>query len=118
MRTNELPEGVAAFINKYERRTELFLWAFVMLALLLFELETEQSALLIGLSFTLLAIYYFLLAFMPSKGMIFYKAIAFKIANMASSVSVVGIMYRFLALPGAEVMIFIGIFSMSASSAV
>ena len=118
MRTNQLPEGMTTFLNKHESRMELILWIFLMITILLLYLETELSSILIGLSLTTLSIFYFLLAFIPLSDIKTIKMISIKVVNIGSSVCLVGIMYKILSLPGADVMMNVGLLSIISSSAI
>jgi len=118
MSTNQLPEGLTTFLNKNESRMELILWMFLMFTLLLRYLEIEQSSTLIGISLSTLSIFYFLLAFIPENDMRIIRIIAIKVVNIGSSICLVGIMYKILNFPGADVMMNVGILPIISAGAI
>jgi hypothetical protein len=118
MRTNQLPEGMVTFLNKYEPRTELILWIFFMFTLILRYLETELSSTLIGISLTTLSIFYFLISFIPLKDIKTIRMIAIRVVNIGSSVCLIGIMYKILSIPGANIMMSVGLLSMISAGAI
>ena len=113
-----MPKGMTTFLNKYESRTELILWIFLMFSLMLLYLETELSSTLIGISLTTLSIFYFLIAFIPLNDIQIIRMIAIKVVNIGSSVCLVGIMYKILSLPGANIMMSVGLLSMISAGAI
>ena len=113
-----MPEGLTTFLNKYESRMELILWIFLMFTLLLGFLEIEQSSTLIGISLTTLSIFYFLIAFIPLNDIQIIRMIAIKVVNIGSSVCLVGIMYKILNFPGADLMMKVGLLSMISAGAI
>lgn len=99
-------------MSKYESKMEFILGLFLIPGLLLFYSDYEFSSLLLGLSFSTLAIFYFLISFIPSIEKSPFKIIADRTVNIGSSICVMGIMYKILNLPGAEIMFNVGLASM------
>lgn len=97
---------------------ELILWMFLMFTLLLRYLEIEQSSTLIGISLSTLSIFYFLLAFIPQNDIQIIQMIAIKVVNIGSSICLVGIMYKILNFPGANLMMNVGLLSIISAGAI
>lgn len=89
-----------------------------MFTLMLLYLETELSSALIGISLTTLSMFYFLISFIPKNDIKTILMIGIKVVNIGSSVCLIGIMYKILSLPGANIMMSVGLISMISAGAI
>ena len=112
--SNQLPPGLDAFYKQNAGKIELILALIILVGLVLNYADIAGATILVGLSFGVIAVFYFLGGFLlpATNNSSLAMTIGFKVLHISWSVNVIGLMYTILLYPGASRMLSVGLLSM------
>ena len=111
---NQLPPFLTKFVESNFLKIELVFGVLILIGLILKSFEIPNSGLILLISFGVLAILYFLGAFIPpsENESSLFRIIGFKVLHISWAVSTVGLLFLIQKFPGAMTQTTIGAFSM------
>lgn len=111
----QLPERISRWIKDHEIMLEIIFAALVVLAVAMKFSNIERSEDALMLAMPALASFYFLTAFIQKQEGKVLLIIVSQVFQIASSVSVIGLLFTIMRLPGAKEQLLIGLASMALS---
>lgn len=111
----QLPESISRWIKGREIMLEIIFAALVVLAVAMKFSNIEKSEDALMLAMLALASFYFLTAFIQKQEGKVLLIIVSQVFQIASSVSVIGLLFTIMRLPGAKEQLLIGLASMALS---
>ena len=115
MTRNRIPVWLSDFITKYLVPIELILTLIVLVGYFMQLGEAEYGSLIFSMALTILAVVYFLAAFAPVTDNTWIKQVSIKAFYIGMAMALMGVLYTGLQLPGADLMMKIGLLSITIS---
>ncbi len=115
MTRNRIPVWLSDFITKYLVPIELILTLIVLVGYFMQLGEAEYGSLIFSMALTILAVVYFLAAFAPVTDNTWIKQVSIKAFYIGMAMALMGVLYTGLQLPGANLMMKIGLLGITIS---
>ena len=115
MSRNQIPGWLTDFITKYLVPLELVLTLGVLIGYFMQLAEAEYGSLIFSMALTILAVVYFLAGFAPVTDKTWIKQVSTKAFYIGMAMALMGVLYTGLQLPGADLMMKIGLISITIS---
>lgn len=118
MEPKELQLKMLHWLEKNQVPVELILLFFACIGLAMNLKSITPGTAIFGVSLTTISVLYFLIAFNPPVSDRLMDSVAKKVLGIGSSVTVLGIMFHFLDLPGSPSQLLVGTISMGTATVV